>query len=125
MPSVVDQLFEDVAAPLEEEFYGVSIIYARDGISSAPLTAIPETLSNPVLDIPDPHSTTSTLRNYTIKATTLIVGGNVIEPAVGDQITETIGGVSQVFRLMPTDDRPVAELLQGGFRWLVHTKRVI
>lgn len=125
MPSAVDQLFEDVAAPLNEEFFGVSIVYSRGGVNSAPLTAIAETTTYELLDDRLPHTTVAAGRDYTLKSSTLIVNSLVIEPAVGDRITETIAGASWTFEVLPLADKPSAELLPGGFRWLIHTKRVV
>jgi hypothetical protein len=123
LPSVVDQLFEDAAAPLDEEFYGVMVTYS-DGVYSVSLTAIPETTAWPVLNDPPPHSTIGAARDYSLKAAAVILNGVLTQPQVGHRLTETINSQSQIFEIMPLPDRPAVELLPGGFRWLVHTKRV-
>lgn len=123
MPSFADQLWEDAAAPLHEEFNGVSVTYVR-GVSQIPnVTAIADVI-NYTVEGSDGLTTVVTLRDYTLRLEQLLIGGVCITPRAGDEIIESIAGVDQTFQLVPVGKRPCYELQPGGFRWTVHTNRV-
>ena len=65
-------------------------------------------------------------RDYLITAAQLILNGSVVEPAVGDRITETVGGTSMAFEAMrPDTGEPCWRYSDPGRTLLrVHTKRV-
>lgn len=130
MTAFADQLFEDAAAGINNDFFGVSVLYSR-GAATVTLTAIPEAQSDTLLDASG-LQTVGNGRDYTFAVGDLVLTSEVAEPCRGDTITETIGGTSCVFEVLPLravtslalGGNPVAELLPGGFRWLVHTKRI-
>jgi len=101
----------------------VSVTYTR-GDSTLSLNAIPTEERYSVPDEPgiltEIHS-----RDYLVKTSELILGGSVVEPQVGDRITETIGAVNMVFEVFPIDGARCfryREASRGTIR--VHTKRV-
>lgn len=123
MTAFADQLWEDAATPLNDEFFGTSVIYLRKTEQSLPITAIGQTTS---YSLTDSEGTVRIIagRDYTLAVSTLIVNGLLVTPVKGDRIRETIGGSEHIYELLALDNKPAAELLPGGFRWLLHMKRV-
>jgi len=123
MPSLADQLWEDAGAPLHEELSGVLVTYIRGVNQIADVTAIADVIDY-VVEGSDGFTTAMTLRDYTLRASQLVIGGEPITPRPGDRIVEEIDGDSQTFALVPLGKRPCCELQPGGFRWTVHTNKV-
>lgn len=123
MTALADQLFHDIGDSLDEDFFGTSVVYCRRSEQSDAITAIGETNSYSITDA-EGSTTTITARDYTLPVSAVVISGAVIEPTKGDRIKETINGIEHTYELMPLGTTPVAELLPGGFRWLLHSKRV-
>jgi hypothetical protein len=123
MTALADTLFNDAGLPLEEEFFGTSIVYYRRSEATTAFTAIAETVSYTVIDA-EGSTTTVTARDYTVPVASLVIAGAQVDPIKGDRIKETINGIEHTYELLPLGTTPTAELLPGGFRWLLHTKRV-
>jgi len=123
MTAAADQLWEDIGAPLNDEFFGVSIAYVRGALQSFPITAMGETTN---YELTDREGTVRLVpgRDYTLPVGSLVLNAAVVSPLKGDRILETINGVQHAYELLALDNKPPAELLPGGFRWLLHTKRV-
>jgi hypothetical protein len=94
--SLVDSLWESAGAPINDEFFGVSIVYSR-GTQSVTVTAIPSVIAPT---------------------------GQVFRPKRADTIVETVNGVECKYEVCPLPDKPLAELQLGAARWLVRAKRV-
>lgn len=123
MTALADQLWEDAGAPILEEFFGVSVVFCRGSEQSAAFTATPDTTNYGLID-GEGATTIFDRRDYTFPVSAPVVNGVALEPMKRDKIKETINGVEHVYQLEPLGDKPAAQLLAGGFRWLVHTKRV-
>ena len=65
-------------------------------------------------------------RDYLIPAANLILNGATTEPAIGDRITETVGGESKVFEIMrPSNGEPAWRWSDSSqTRYRIHVKRV-
>lgn len=124
MPSLATSLWNEIGASISQEMFGVSVSYSR-GSSSVSLTAIPSVVDYGKIDaMGEAPATIATMRDYLISCSAIVISSAIVEPRRGDRITETINGASQVFEVMPLENRPAAELQHDGARWLVHCKRV-
>jgi len=125
--SLVDSLWESAGAPINDEFFGVSIVYSR-GTQSVTVTAIPSVIAYEQFSVEDiPLSTVVTWRQYLIPVSALSViapTGQVFRPKRADTIVETVNGVECKYEVCPLPDKPLAELQLGAARWLVRAKRV-
>ena len=125
--SRVDSLWESAGAPINDEFFGVSIVYSR-GTQSVTVTAIPSVIDVELFAVDElPLNTAVVWRQWIIKASdlsSLAPTGAVFRPKRADIVTETIGGVEQRYEVAPLPDKPAAEMQLGGYRWLVRGKRV-
>jgi hypothetical protein len=119
MPSVADELLEDGALTLDDT-HGESIVYKRGSDSSDPFVA---TWSDHTYETAgtDGSPVSFLSRDFVFVKPILIIDGEVKTPRKRDRIV--LG--SEEFEVLPVGDmKPAVEELQGGFRWLVHTKRV-
>lgn len=125
--SRVDSLWESAGAPINDEFFGVPIVYSR-GTQSVTVTAIPSVIDVELFAVDElPLNTAVVWRQWIIKASdlsSLAPTGAVFRPKRADIVTETIGGVEQRYEVAPLPDKPAAEMQLGGYRWLVRGKRV-
>jgi hypothetical protein len=123
MTALADQLWEDAGAPTIEEFFGTTITFSRRSETSGDITAVGDTINYTLLDAQG-ATTVVTGRDYTIPVASVVVSGSTLEPKKGDLIREVIGGETHVYEVQPIGDKPAVQLLAGGFRWLVRTKRI-
>ena len=64
-------------------------------------------------------------RDFLIRATDLVLGGQPTEPQRGDRVKETLGGQVVVFEVMAPGDEPPWRYSDPGRKTLrVHTKQV-
>ena len=65
-------------------------------------------------------------RDYLIPKVDLVLNGAATEPAIGDRITETVGGESKVFEIMrPSTGEPAWRWSDSSqTRYRIHVKRV-
>lgn len=119
MASQSDSALEIYGAPMLDQSFGVSVVLRRGDSDSAAFTA---TWSKQEYRIEDEAGIGNSIesRDYVFKASLAVVDGVTIEPRDGDQIVEG----SAIYELMKMGERKAAELLPGGYRYLVHTKRV-
>ena len=103
---------------------GRTVTYTR-GASSVSLTAAVSMHEYQVIDT-EGFETQVVSRDYFLMAADLIIGGSVVAPRAGDQITESIGGIDQTFEAMNLGDSGPAwnEADPDGTLIVVHTKRV-
>jgi len=61
------------------------------------------------------------MRDFIIPLASLVIEGDVVTPRTGDRITEGL----ESFEISPPDNNtPSVKLIEGGYEWLVHTKRI-
>jgi hypothetical protein len=100
--------FADIISAMDDsvaDVLGVLIIYTTaDGVEVGPLVAIAGTSAH-AIDGGAGAAIEYQSRDYLVKARELVDdGGNQIEPASGDQITEVDTGVSALVKLPSADD---------------------
>ncbi len=124
MASPVDELLEVYGAAQLELSYGVSVVLVRGSLESAPFTATWERVEYDVSDH-EGFLTKRTSRDFVFPVGAAVLGNEVVEPRSGDRLRIAENSVDQEFELVPMDKLPAAELMPGGFRWRVRTKKVI
>jgi hypothetical protein len=111
------------AAQLEQS-YGVPVVLVRGWLESAPFTATWERVEYDVSDH-EGFMVKRSSRDFVFRIGVTAFGGEVAEPRSGDRLRVTENGVDQEYELVPMDKLPAAELMPGGFRWRVRTKKVV
>lgn len=119
MTAFADQLWEDAGAPLIQEMFGVSVTYMQSGASVGSFTATYDVVDYTLIDN-EGLTSVIYMRDYTITVASL----GAVTPRAGDVVVETINGVQRYFEVRKLAQKPAAEMLPGGFRWLVHTQEV-
>jgi hypothetical protein len=123
----VTNLLQDGATWLGQQLKavaGVTVTYTR-GINAA--TGLTGTVTMARYETVDSEGfgVVALSRDYVLHAADLVVGGTMIVPRAGDQITETILGVAQTFEVMALGELRESEPLDtDGLMLLVHTKKV-
>jgi len=106
-----------------KQLVGVTITYTR-GTSSVSLTATPTLHEYEIVD-DEGFGIRMLSRDYLLHAADLVLAGAAIVPRSGDRITEVVGGVSQVFEVMPLGQSHEFEPADtDGLLLIVHTKKV-
>jgi len=121
MPSKADELFETYGASTLDDQFGVSVVYSQGGSSSDAFTATYKDQEYQVQESADVLPVSIKVRDWIVKASDLVVG-SLVTPRRRDRITDSTSG--EVYEALPLGDRPVAELLPGEYRYLIHTKRI-
>ena len=112
--------FRDRVITTAKRGFGVSVTLERDGVSTASFKARRHGLEYEVIGAELGFPTKIVGRDYLLLASDVTFGGGEIEPQEGDRIVEG----TEIFEIMPLNNKPAAELKPGGFEWLVHTKKV-
>ena len=127
MGGEVTNLLQDGATWLGQQLKavaGVTITYTR-GINAATGLTGTVTLARYETVDSEGFGIVALSRDYVLHAADLVVGGALIVPRAGDQITETILGTAQVFEVMALGELKESEPLDtDGLLLLIHTKKV-
>lgn len=103
-----------------ERAFGVTVTYKRGSSTTDSFTAIRSDVEYEVMGGEFGLAIKVTSRDYLLPKSSVVIGGVEVEPRAGDRIVE--GG--ETVEIMPLGDKPAVELQAGGFRYLVHTKKV-
>ena len=122
MTSQFDSMFEESAAPMLDEVFGVSVVLQQGPLKSAAFTATFEDVDVNTLDEGFPIE--FELRVFVFAVADVVLGGEVEDPGEGDRLTFTENGVEKAFDILPDGNQPAVRKLAGGFRWRVLTKKV-
>lgn len=113
------ETFNTRAMLAADRAFGVSVKLRRGQFKTAAFTAPWQSVDYEVIDA-EGFTTKITSRDYVIPADKVVINGLTVEPRDGDVLEEVNGN----FEVMKIPGRPGVELLPGGYRWLVHTKKV-
>lgn len=121
--SFVDGMLEAYSAPVLEQGFGVSITIQRGGKTTEPFTA---TWEKKVYQVADSEGflTSAESRDFTFAIGDVAFNGTSFEPHTGNLISLSENEISVQYEVLPIGQLPAVELMPGGYRWLVHTKRV-
>lgn len=121
MPSDFEVAFNTLAAPIMQDYFGVTVCLARGSFVTAEFVARRSDREHKALGQEYGLEIEVTMRDFILPASALVIQGDTTEPQTGDRIVEG----EEIFEVMPPDDvKPSVELQTGGYEWLVHTKRV-
>jgi len=121
--STFQDLFHEKCTPVLDEQFGVPVTLTHGEWITDEFTATWQDLNYQITDDGD-FVTTFQSRDFTFPITAATFLESQFEPRKGDRITMTENGVDAVYEIQPVGNLPVKELLPGGYRWKVHTKRV-
>lgn len=111
-----------VTTPAERAF-GVSARLWRGEEATEAFTAIWEKQAFAVMEA-EGFATSGHLRAFQFEITAMKIGGQQIEPRKGDRVVITENETEAKFEIAPMGELPAVELMPGGYRWKVRTKRV-
>lgn len=120
MPSQFDQTFEAAAAPLFDQWFGVTVQLRRGVNTSEEFTASWALQEYQSLDEKVGLPIALKKRVYRFLKSDAVIDGETIEPRAGDVI---IDGDNE-FPILPVDKKPAVESEPGGYRWLVRTNKL-
>jgi len=119
MPTLFHQAFEARAQLAAEKAFGVVVTLKSGPLVTSSFTATYDSHEYESIEFETGLNVKIVVRDYYLPASSLVIGGNTIEPAAGMVVVEG----SDEFEIMPLPGRPAAELQPGGWRWVVHTKQ--
>jgi hypothetical protein len=120
MPTLFHQRFEARVQPANERAFGVSVTLRSAGIESAAFTATYDDQEYESIEHETGLRVKTVCRDWFLPVSSLVIGGETVEPVAGMFIVEG----SDEYEILPIPGKPPAELQPGGYRWLVHTKRI-
>lgn len=122
--STIDAMLEAYGAPMLEQGFGVQVRLQHGSQTTDEFTA---TWENKVYQVADSEGflTSFESRDFTFAKADAAISSQAFEPRAGDLITLTENESGAVYELLPVGTAlPAVELMPGGYRYLVHTKRV-
>jgi hypothetical protein len=120
MPSAFADLFEDVAQPVMEDWFGTQVILLAGARQTAAFTAIGTRAEYESIELETGLPIKVASRDWLLPIASLIAGGVAIEPRAGHRIVED--GIE--YEICPIAGRPAVEPHSDGYRVKVHSQRV-
>ena len=120
MPSVFDTRFAEVAAPVLENQFGVVVSIKRGSLTTTGVTAI-KINGERKINLDDGNWLNAYDAQWIVVKTRYKVAGVAVNPKSGDRIIDAEG---QHWELKPIDDMSEVDDRDGGYEWLLRTKRV-
>ena len=120
MPSLFESRFEDVAMPMLETEFSVSVTFQVGTKSSEAFIAIGNDREYDSIELETGLPIKLTMRDWLLPVSSLVIAGTTIAPKAGNRITYG----DEQFEVVPVQGKPAAELQEGGYRYLVHSQRI-
>ena len=107
-----------------ERLAGIEGVYARGSCDSEPIRGVPVQHEYEVIDEETGLPTRVISYDWRFVAAELVLANEPVTPRAGDRWTINMGGVEEVYELMPIGKRPCFERADAsGVLLLIHTKR--
>ena len=107
-----------------ERLAGIEGVYARGSCDSEPIRGVPVQHEYEVIDEETGLPTRVTSYDWRFVAAELVLANEPVTPRAGDRWTINMGGVEEVYEVMPVGKRPCFERADAsGVLLLIHTKR--
>jgi hypothetical protein len=107
-----------------ERLAGIEGVYARGSCESEPIRGVPVQHEYEVIDEESGLPTRVISYDWRFVAAELVLANEPVTPRAGDRWTINVGGVEEVYEVMPIGKRPCFERAEAsGVLLLVHTKR--
>ncbi len=108
-----------------EQLAGIEGVYARGSNESEPIRGVPVLHEYEVIDDETSLPTRVISYDWRFVAAELLIGSEPVTPRAGDRWTINMGGVEEVYEVMPIGKRPCFERADAsGVLLLIHTKKV-
>ena len=119
MPSTFETRFEEKIMPIDRDAFGVEVTYQRGVNTSATFTCVRNDIIDTFVD--DLGKIIRIVsRQYLLPVASLVINAVTVTPVVGDRINEG----SQIWEVVPGQQKAAERLESGGYQWLVETQRV-
>jgi hypothetical protein len=119
MPSRFEQRFQRSAIPMLNREFAVDVVFSQGVLSTEAFKARRSDWNYASNGNEYSMAIEITMRDFYLPVESLVIDGEQVTPKIGNLITEG----TDIFEIMPLDDRQSFELLPGGYEYLVHTKR--
>lgn len=107
-----------------ERLAGIEGVYARGSCDSEPIRGVPVQHEYEVIDEETGLPTRVISYDWRFVAAELVLANELVTPRAGDRWTINMGGVEEVYELVPVGKRPCFERADAsGVLLLIHTKR--
>lgn len=121
MASLFETAFQNRVIPAAMRVFGVLVTLSRGVVSTDEFTARRNDKQYTAIGADYGIEVSVMMRDFIFPVVSLVIEEQTIEPRTGDRITEG----AEVFEISPPDNNtPSIALIEGGYEWLVHTKRI-
>jgi len=120
MPSAFATMFEDIAQPVMEDWFGTQVILLAGARQTAAFTAIGSRAEYESIELETGLPIKVASRDWLLPIASLIAGGVAIEPRAGHRIVED----EIEYESCPIAGRPAVEPHSAGYRIKVHSQKV-
>lgn len=114
------ETFNERVIPAAERAFGITVTLTQGPKTTAEFTALWREQTYNVADA-EGFMTSFQVRDFEFAKSD--VSALAYDPRSGDRIAFTENEVAVEYELAPVGSLPAAQLMAGGYRWLVHTKR--
>lgn len=118
--SEFETVFNDCAMPTFEDLHGVSVYLQRGPLKTTTFIARRQRREHTAMGAALGIDVKTERREYLLPVSSVVFGGQEIEPRAGDRLFE---GTDCWIVHFPDDATPAAERLSGGYDWAVHVKK--
>lgn len=115
--------FNDRVIPAGDRAFGIEITLAHGVDVTEAFTAQWDRRTYQIAD-EEGFITSHEVRDFTFAVADVTNGSDLITPRAGDRIALTENGRAVEYEILPLATMPAVELMDGGYRWKAHTKRV-
>jgi hypothetical protein len=100
--------------------HGVGVVLTRGAFVTEAITARREDWNYQTSGSSSDYMIELAMRTYIFAKSAVVIDGDVIEPKIGDTITDG----TEIFEIRPIDEGLQAvETVPGGYEWKVHVKK--
>ena len=119
MPSAFAELFEEVAMPAFEDWFGVVVSFTVGTQTSDTFTAIGSDREYESVELETGLPVKIVSRDWLLPVASLVIRGATVAPKSGNIISD---GTTE-YTIRPIAGRPAVELQEAEYRYLVHSQR--
>jgi len=120
VPSLFVETFDDVAMPIFESWFGVTVSLTVGLNTTDTFTAIGSDREYESVELETGLPIKIVSRDWKLPAALLVIDSATVVPKAGNVITEG----SDEYEIVPIAGRPAVELQEGEYRYLVHSQRI-
>jgi len=114
------ETFENRVQPAIERAFGVTVTLRRGSLVTDSFTATFVEQDYDAIEHETGIQVKVSMRDYFLPVSSVVLAGKEVEPTEGMVVVDG----SHEFEILPVPGKPAVELQPGGYRYLVHTKRI-